>query len=209
MSRVLSGRNGLATSDRGRRTKRHALLVRAYSFGSRSGDSKSSISLRSCSSVLSGSSEAWPRLKGDVHSASMTGPGWDRRGVAGAVGGAGSSSLSDRRSRSSAGALRGLDLPAVSALVAFAFRGRARLLVARCFLAGLARFARGRRWRAAPPFGRVRLAWRGRARLRARFNVRRLDRLRIGAAPRFLFRFDLDLAIVQSFRFDGPPISII
>ena len=82
--------------------------------------------------------------------------------------------------------------------------------MARFVLAGLARFARGMRRRAARAVGRARLvALRVRARVRVRFTVRVLDRRRPGAALRFLFRFDLDFAIGLSFQFDWLPISII
>ena len=162
--------------------------------------------------MLSGSNEESPPLS-DAHWASasppVTGPRPAGSGLTGVVSGTVHfSSLSDRRSRSSAGALRGLDPPPLRALAAR--RGRARVLVARFVLAGLARFARGMCRRAARAVGRARLvALRGRARVRARFTVRLLDRRRPGAALRFLLGFDLDFAIGLSFPFDWLPISII
>ena len=139
----------------------------------------------------------------------MTGLGAVGGGLTGAVN---SSILRERRSRSSAGAFRGLG----RALRAVAtFRARPRVLVTRFrfFWAGLARFARrvGRRALRAFDCGDRRrlVTLRRRAGLRARLTGRLRDRPRLGAALRFLLRLDLDFAMVRSFQFDWPPISII
>ncbi len=132
------------------------------------------------------------------------------RVVSGAVN---SSIFRERRSRSSAGAFRGLGVRAVRAVATF--RARPRVLVTRFrfFWAGLARFTRrvGRRAPRAFECGDRRrlVTLRRRAGLRARFTGRLRDRLRLGAALRFLLRLDLDFAMVRSFQFDWPPISII